>query len=106
MRRREFITLIGAAAWSLPAHAQQVERMRRIGILINLSENDLEAQRLITAFRERLAQLGWVDGRNLRIEYRWAGGDVDRIRAFAKQDRKSTRLNSSHVVTSRMPSSA
>jgi putative ABC transport system substrate-binding protein len=58
---------------------------RRVGVLINLSENDLEAQRLITAFRERLRQLGWVDGRNLRIDYRWASGDVDRIRAFAKE---------------------
>jgi ABC-type uncharacterized transport system substrate-binding protein len=86
MRRREFITLIGATTgWSVAARAQQAVGTRRIGVLINLSENDLEAQRLITAFRERLAQLGWVDGRNLRIEYRWAGGDVDRIRAFAKQ---------------------
>jgi ABC transporter substrate binding protein len=59
--------------------------MRRVGVLINLSENDFEAQRLITAFRERLAQLGWIDGRNLRIDYRWGSGDVDRVRAFAKE---------------------
>ena len=87
MRRREFITLVGsaAAAWPLAARAQQLAGMRRVGVLINLSENDLEAQRLITAFRERLAELGWIDGRNLRIDYRWASGDVDRVRAFAKE---------------------
>jgi putative tryptophan/tyrosine transport system substrate-binding protein len=87
VRRREFITLVGGAAISKPlaALAQQAERPRRIGVLMNLSENDLEAQRLITAFREGLAQLGWVDGRNLQIDYRWAGGDVGRIRAFAKE---------------------
>jgi putative ABC transport system substrate-binding protein len=88
MRRRDFITLVGgltAAAWPLAARAQQPVGTRRVGVLINLSENDLEAQRLITAFRERLAQLGWVDGRNFRIEYRWASGDVDRIRVLAKE---------------------
>src|SRR5215510_615370 len=84
--RRDFITLLGgAAAWPLAAWAQQGERVRRIGVLLNLSENDLEAQRLITAFREALAQLGWSDGRNLRIDYRWAGGDIGRIRTFAKE---------------------
>jgi len=86
MRRREFITLLGGAiAWPFAARAQQLAGMRRVGVLINLSENDLEAQRLITAFRERLAELGWIDGRNLRIDYRWASGDVDRVRAFAKE---------------------
>ena len=87
MQRRDFITLLGgaAAAWPLMAHAQQPAGIRRVGVLMNLSENDLEAQRLITAFRERLAQLGWVDGRNLRMDYRWAGGDIGRIRAFAKE---------------------
>ena len=86
MKRREFITLLGGAiAWPFAARAQQLAGMRRVGVLINLSENDLEAQRLITAFRERLAELGWIDGRNLRIDYRWASGDVDRVRAFAKE---------------------
>lgn len=87
MRRREFIRLVGGAVagWPFAAQAQQPAATRRVGVLINLSENDLEAQRLITAFRERLAQLGWVDGRNLRIDYRWASGDVDRIKAFAKE---------------------
>jgi ABC-type uncharacterized transport system substrate-binding protein len=87
MRRREFISLIGGAAIAYPlaARAQQPARIRRVGVLMNLSENDVEAQRLITAFREGLTQLGWVDGRNLRMDYRWAGGDIGRIRAFAKE---------------------
>src|SRR5262249_33399668 len=86
-RRRDFITLLGgaAAAWPLAARAQQPERMRRVGVLLNLSDNDVEAQRLVKAFREALAQLGWADGRNLRIDYRWAGGDVGRITTFAKE---------------------
>ena len=86
MRRRQFITLLGsAAAWPLAARAQQAAGIRRVGMLINLSETDLEAQRLVTAFREGLTQLGWVDGRNLRIDYRWAAGDVGRIKAFARE---------------------
>ena len=86
MRRREFITILGTmTGWSVAARAQQSAGIRRVGILINLSENDLEAQRLIAVFRERLAQLGWVDGRNLRIDYRWASGDVDHIKVFAKE---------------------
>jgi putative tryptophan/tyrosine transport system substrate-binding protein len=87
MRRREFIALVGSvtAAWPLAALAQQLTGIRRLGVLLNLSENDAEAQRLLKAFREGLAQLGWTDGRNLRIDYRWAGGDVGRIRTFAKE---------------------
>jgi putative ABC transport system substrate-binding protein len=86
LKRRELITLLGgAAAWPLTARAQQAERIRRVGLLMNLSENDLEAQRLLTALREGLAQLGWADGRNLRIDYRWASGDIGRIRTFAKE---------------------
>jgi hypothetical protein len=77
MRRREFIAALGgaAAAWPVAAHAQQEEPKRRLGALLNLSENDVEAQRLVKAFRERLAHLGWAEGRNLRIDYRWAGHD-------------------------------
>jgi len=87
MRRREFITLLGGAAvaWPLGARAQQPDRVRRIGLLMNLSENDLEAQRLLTTLREGLAQLGWADGRNLRTDYRWARGDIGRIRTFANE---------------------
>ena len=87
MRRREFIQLVGVAtaAWPLAARAQQPTEIRRLGVLLNLSENDVEAQRLLKAFHEGLAQLGWTDGRNLRIDYRWAGGDVGQIRTFAKE---------------------
>ena len=86
MRRREFISLLGStAAWPLAAHAQQAAGTRRVGVLMNLSEKDLEAQRLVTAFREGLAQLGWIDGGNLRMDYRWASGDVGRIRTLAKE---------------------
>ena len=87
IRRREFIFTLGgaAAAWPLAARAQQGERMRRIGVLMNLSENDPEAQGLVAAFREGLAQLGWIDGRNVRIDYRWSAGDLDRIRRYAAE---------------------
>src|SRR5215475_12676851 len=67
MRRRDFITLLGgtAAAWPLAARAQQTAGIRRVGMLINLSETDLEAQRLVTAFREGLTQLGWVEAEDI-----------------------------------------
>jgi ABC-type uncharacterized transport system substrate-binding protein len=84
MRRREFITLLGgAAAWPLAARAQQGERMRRIGVLMNLTADDLEGQARLTAFAQGLQQLGWTDGRNARIEYRWAVGDAEHIRKQA-----------------------
>jgi putative tryptophan/tyrosine transport system substrate-binding protein len=84
--RRAFITLLGgAAAWPFAARAQQGERMRRIGVLTNLSEDDPEAQRLVATFREGLAQLGWTEGRNLRIDYRWSAGDIERIRRYAAE---------------------
>jgi putative ABC transport system substrate-binding protein len=87
MRRREFITLLGgAAAWPLAARAQQRERMRRIGFLLSgLAADDPEAQARITAFVQGLQQLGWTDGRNLRIEYRWGLGDPDRTRKSAAE---------------------
>jgi ABC-type uncharacterized transport system substrate-binding protein len=85
--RRQFITLLGGAAagWPLAARSQPGERARRIGVLMNLSENDPEAQGLVAAFREGLAQLGWIDGRNVRIDYRWSAGDLDRIRRYAAE---------------------
>jgi putative tryptophan/tyrosine transport system substrate-binding protein len=86
VRRREFIALLGGAAVAWPVAARaQAARIRRVGLLLNLSENDLEAQRLLPAFWEGLAQLRWADGRNLRIDYRWASGDISRIRTFAKE---------------------
>jgi len=81
MRRRDFITLLGGAAASpLAARAQQ-ERIRRIGVLIGNAENDPEQQALVSTFEQALADLGWRDSRNIRIEYRWAAGDANRLRA-------------------------
>ena len=87
MKRRDVIAMLGGSAIAVPvaARAQQPTVVRRLGVLLNLSENDLEAQRLVTVFRQGLAQLGWSDGRNLRIDFRWTGGDVGRARAFAKE---------------------
>ena len=82
MKRREFITLFGGtvAAWPLAAGAQQADRLRRIGVLMPLAADDREAPTRIAAFHQGLQQLGWVVGRNVRIEYRWGAGDPDRIR--------------------------
>ena len=87
MRRREFIALIGAAAvaWPFVTQAQQPEQMRRVGALMGYAENDPEAQLRLAAFKEKLAALGWVENRNLRIDVRWAAGDVSRISALAKE---------------------
>jgi putative ABC transport system substrate-binding protein len=87
VRRREFITLVGgaAAAWPLAAHAQEAGSVRRIGVLIGFAESDPDAQSWIAAFRGALAKLGWTEGRNLRIELRWAGYDPDRMKTFAKE---------------------
>ena len=83
IRRREFITLLGgAAAWPLAARAQPGERVRRLSVLMSLAENDPEAQARAAALTQGLRGLGWTEGRNLRIEYRWiSGGGIDRIRA-------------------------
>jgi putative ABC transport system substrate-binding protein len=87
MRRREFITLLGgaAAAWPFAARAQQIERMRRIGVLLANAENDPQVPARLVAFTKALQALGWTDGRNIRIDYRFAAADVDRMRAFAKE---------------------
>src|SRR5215470_20195938 len=86
MKRREFITLLaGAAAWPLTARAQQAERMRRIGVLMSAVEGDQRGLESITAFAQGLAELGWTVGRNVRIEYRWGGGDLDRFRRYAAE---------------------
>jgi putative ABC transport system substrate-binding protein len=86
MKRREFITLLGgAAAWPLAARAQQGARVRRIGVLIGRDENDPEAKARLSAFTQMLADLGWTDGRNVRIDLRFAGGDPNRIRALAQE---------------------
>jgi putative tryptophan/tyrosine transport system substrate-binding protein len=86
MRRREFIMLLGgAAAWPFAARAQQGERMRRIGVLMPSAADDAEYQARLTAFLQGLAQLGWLDGRNVRIDTRWAVADADRIRKYAAE---------------------
>src|SRR5262245_5817022 len=86
LKRRAFITLIGGAvAWPLAARAQQPERMRRIGMLSNLAADDAEAQARNAAFLQALQQLGWTDGRNVRIDFRWGAGDADRNRRYAAE---------------------
>ena len=87
MRRREFITLLGsaAAAWPLTAWAQQPERMRRIGVLMKIAADDADAPVRVAAFAQGLQELGWIIGRNLRVEYRWSAGEPDRIRTYAAE---------------------
>src|SRR5215510_5915939 len=87
MKRREFITLLGGAAvaWPLAARAQQPDRVRRVGFLISTAETDQEARNWIRAFEQRFAELGWTDGRNVRIEYRFGGGDATRMPQLARE---------------------
>jgi len=87
IKRREFISLLGGAAatWPLAARAQQPERMRRIGVLMNVEADEPVGQPRIAAFVEGLQQLGWTDGRNVRIDTRWPGGDPDRVRKYAAE---------------------
>jgi putative tryptophan/tyrosine transport system substrate-binding protein len=87
IRRREFIVALSgiAAAWPLASRAQQPERMRRIGVLIGFTESDPDVQSWLAAFRGALAKLGWTEGSNFRIELRWAGYDLDRMKTFAKE---------------------
>ena len=82
MRRREFIGLVGsvAAAWPVAASAQQSDRMRRVGLLSGGRADDPEIQARVTAFVQALQQMGWTDGRNVRIDYRWGEGNADTIR--------------------------
>jgi putative ABC transport system substrate-binding protein len=86
VRRREFITLLGGtAAWPLAARAQQVERVRHIGVLTNLAENDPEERRRVAAFTEALQKANWQVGRNVRIEYRRTDGDARRTQQYATE---------------------
>jgi putative ABC transport system substrate-binding protein len=87
MRRRDFIALAGvtAAGWSFAARAQQPERTRRLGILMAIAENDPEGQQRVAAFVQGLRELGWTEGGNIHIDYRWAGADVGRIRSAAAE---------------------
>ena len=87
MRRREFIGLIGGAvaAWPLTARAQQSDRMRRIGLMMATAESDPEAQVRARTFRNALQELGWTEGRNIRIDYRWATGEPERAQTYATE---------------------
>jgi putative ABC transport system substrate-binding protein len=86
IRRREFITALGgAAAWALAARAQQGGRMRRIGVLMPYDETEPVGKTQVSAFTQALAGLGWTDGRNVRMELRWSGDDINRIGALAQE---------------------
>jgi putative ABC transport system substrate-binding protein len=87
MRRREFIALIGSAAagWPLAAGAQQPQRMRQIGVLISTREDDPEAQQRVALLRQGLKELGWTEGRNINVDYRWVGGDAARAKTHAAE---------------------
>jgi putative ABC transport system substrate-binding protein len=87
MKRREFIGFAGiaVASWPLAARAQQPQQTRRIGVLMGWDERDQEAQSNLAAFVQELQRLGWTDGRNMRIDYRWSNGDVNRMQTFATE---------------------
>jgi putative ABC transport system substrate-binding protein len=87
MRRREFIALVGsvAATWPQGASAQQPDRMRRVGVLMGIAENDPAQQSLVSALTQALQNLGWREGGNLQIDYRWGAGDAAKIQGFARE---------------------
>ena len=85
MRRREFIAVLGGAALAMPLAARAQERVRRIGVLVNLAEGDAAGQTFVTGFRQALQELGWVDGRNARIDMRWGGGNREHYRKYAAE---------------------
>jgi len=104
MRRRQFITLLGsAAAWPLAARAQQPERMRRIGVLMQGDENDPVWKTQVSAFTQAFEGLGWTDGRNVRMDLRWYGDDINRIRALAQE---LVGLQPDIIVTASTPATA
>ena len=105
MRRRDFVTLLGgaAAAWPLAASAQQPERMRRIGVLMNTVSDDAEGQARLAAFHQGLQQLGWTVGHNVQIDYRWGGDDAERHRRGAAE---LVALGSDVILASGTPSVA
>jgi len=86
MKRREFIAgLGGVVAWPLAARAQQGERVRRIGVLLGWDDDNALSKAWFSGFTQGISELGWADGRNLRMDVRWAAGNVDRMRRFAKE---------------------
>jgi len=102
MRRREFITLVGGAAatWPIAARAQRSERTRRISVLVGLDESDLEAQKRIKAFRIGMRDLGWIEGRNIQVEIRFTGSDLESIN---KHVAEVTRLAPDIIVANSTP---
>jgi putative tryptophan/tyrosine transport system substrate-binding protein len=102
MRRREFVKLIagGAAAWPLAARGQQPEQMRRIGVLLGLSDGHPETQSRVTGFQKGLRDLGWVEGRNIRVDYRFAATDPNRIREYTAE---LIRLTPDVIVANAIP---
>jgi putative tryptophan/tyrosine transport system substrate-binding protein len=101
VKRRAFIAGMSvAAAWPVTGRAQRGERMRRIGVLMPVGENDAEGKRRLTAFAQSLADLGWIDGRNVRVDVRWYGDDFTRTRALAQE---LVGLQPDIIVTSTTP---
>ena len=100
MRQRQFMSLLGGAAAAYPfaARAQQSERVRRVGVLMSTTENDVEGQARIGAFLQGLRQSGWAVPGNVRIETRWGGGDAERIRKYAAEFVRSRRTSSWRVA--------
>jgi putative ABC transport system substrate-binding protein len=103
--RRKFVVVLGgaAAAWPLAARAQQGDRVRRIGLFTGDRENDPETKRRVSAFTQALADLGWADGRNVRIDLRWPGADINRMRALAQE---LVRLQPEIILTGGTPATA
>jgi putative ABC transport system substrate-binding protein len=106
VKRREFISLLGgvAAAWSVPAHAQQPEGMRRIGVLMAHAESDPEFKAYVAAFRAGLEKLGWTEGRNIRIDFRW--GALDDAEARERSAKEIIALQPDLIITQNTPPTA
>jgi putative ABC transport system substrate-binding protein len=103
IRRREFITILCVASWPLAARAQQGDRVRRIGVLMPYDENEPVAKTQVSAFTQALANFGWTDGRNVRMDLRWGGADINRMRALAQE---LVGLQPDIVVTNTTPATA
>ena len=101
--RKFVVALAGAASWPLTAQAQQGDRIRRIGVLMPFDENDPEGKPRISGFTQALADLGWTDGRNVRMDVRWGGGDINRIQALALE---LVGLQPDIIVTGNIPATA
>ena len=109
MRRRDFIKAIAgsAIAWPLTARAQQDQRVRRIGVLLgDFPENAPEARAVVAAFQEELQKLGWAEGRNIRIDSRWAAADIEAMQRFAKEAPFRVRIVANRKAARLLPDAA